>query len=111
MGEFYLSKRAAEKDKDPVKRTAVSLFKIIQFLFYRIPVSKRPEFYRKLKGKLTRLSPGELSIKKAPLSSSVGQSLGIAKNLLTGLDPVFVKRVLVQLTSIITNMGLKDLRK
>lgn len=106
---FYLSKRA-EAEIDPAKRTALSLFKIIQFLFYRVPENKRLEFYNRLRGKLSRVSPGEIGIKKLKPSSAIGQSIGIAKNILSGLNPNFVRQVLMELTMILSHLGLNQIK-
>ena len=108
--EFYLSKRAAITDVDPVKRTAASLFKIIQFLFFRVPKDKRSEFFSRLKGKITRLSPGEISTKKTSPSASIGQSIALSRGLLSGMSPDFIRQVLLELTRILSNISLKQLR-
>lgn len=108
--DFYISKRADPENIDPAKKTAVSLFKIIQFLFYRVPAEKRFEFFHRLKGKLTRISPGEVGMKRLPPQSAIGHSVGIAKNLLSGLDPVFVRKVLVELSFLLSNIGLKHIK-
>ena len=105
---FNISKRAALEN--PARMTAQSLFKIIKFLFYRVPPAKRPEFFSRLKGKIMRVSPGEISIKKLSPSSSIGQAISLSKNLLSGLNPNFVRAVLVELTHILSNIGLAPLR-
>jgi len=107
--EFYISKRAKE-ELNPAKRTALSLFKIISFLFFRVPQNKKMEFYSRLRGKMMRISPGEIGIKKLSPSSAIGQSISLSKNLLSGLNPSFVKSVLVELTSILSNIGLAQLK-
>lgn len=108
---FYISKRAKEIELDPAKRTAVSLFKIIQFLFYRVPREKKLEFFNKLRRKMMKVSPGNISLKKMPPSSSIGQSLSITRNLLSGLNPQFVTKVLIELSTLLNNIGLKHLKK
>ncbi|MFA5048474.1 MAG: hypothetical protein WC516_05635 [Patescibacteria group bacterium] len=108
--EFYLSKRVAQTD-ELSKRTAISLFKIIQFIFYRVPSEKRLQFFHRLKGKLTRLSPGDIGLKKMPPYSVIGQSVGIAKNLLAGLNPNFVRQVLVELTYLLSHIGLSQIKR
>jgi hypothetical protein len=84
-----------------VKRTAQSLFKIIQFLFYRVPEKERSRFFSRVKGKVMRIAPNEMSIKKMPPSSVIGQSIAITKNLLSGLSPVFVGEVLRELVRLL----------
>jgi hypothetical protein len=98
-----LSKRQLVREaQDPAKRTAMSLFKIMQFLFHRVPVNQKKEFFVRLRGKVIRLSPGDIGMKNTPPSAAVGQSVGIAKNLLAGLNPDFVRKVLVELVHILT---------
>lgn len=109
--KFYLSKRAEQLENNPAKRTALSLFKIIQFLFHRVPHEKRFQFFHRLKGKLTRVSPGDIGMKKMPPSAAIGQSVGIAKNLLAGLDPNFVRQVLVELTYLLSHIGLSQIKR
>lgn len=108
--EFYLSKRAAQIENDPAKRTALSLFKIIEFLFHRVPQDKKFQFFHRLKGKLTHVSPGDIGLKKMPPSAAIGQSVGIAKNLLAGLNPNFVRQVLVELTYLLSHVGLSQIK-
>lgn len=87
---------------DATRRTAESLFKIIQFLFYRVPAEDKRKFFSRLKGKVIKLSPDQLGIKKMPPSSVIGQSLAISRNILSGLNPIFVKRVLEELVVILS---------
>ena len=89
---------------DPTKRTAMSLFKIIQFLFHRVPQNQRLEYFNRLRGKIVRLSPGDIGMKDMPASAAIGQSVGIAKNLLSGMNPFFVRKVLVELVHLITHI-------
>ena len=107
MNNFYLSKRAGQLNEESIaKRTAAALFKIITFLFHRVPQAQKKKFFSRLRGKMIRISPAELGIKKMPASSSIGQSIGIAKNLLTGLNPVFIRSVLIELIHILNNAGI-----
>ena len=57
-----------------------------------------------------RVSPGEIGSKKMSPSSVIGQSITISKNLLNGLDPNFIKQVLVELTTLLANIGLQQIR-
>jgi hypothetical protein len=104
MDRLSLSKRhlIKESQQDPAKRTAESLFKIIRFLFYRVPEKERKRFISRVQGKIIRIHPGELGIKKMPPSSAIGQSIAITKNLLSGLNPAFVQSVLVELARILS---------
>jgi hypothetical protein len=101
--KFYLSKRA----QPSVKRTAESLFKIIQFLFYRVPEENKKRFLSKLRGKVIRLNPTEMSGKKLSPGATIGQSISLAKNILFGLNPIFIKQVLVELVRILIAAGNK----
>lgn len=107
MVKIALSKRQLIREAqmvDPAKRTAMSLFKIIQFLFHRVPNEKKKNFYTRLRGKIIRMSPGDIGTKNMPASAAIGQSVGIAKNLLAGLNPDFVRKVLVELVHILTHI-------
>ena len=107
MKDIIFSKRQLVKEAqatDPAKRTAMSLFKIIEFLFHRVPSDKKRHFYARLRGKIIHMSPGDIGMKTMPASAAIGQSVGIAKNLLAGLNPDFVRRVLVELVHIITHI-------
>ena len=90
-----------EAQRDAVRRTAHSLFKIIQFLFYRVPEKEKNRFFSRVKGKITRISPAEMGHKKMPPSAVIGQSVAIAKNLLSGLNPAFVGEVLRELARLL----------
>jgi len=107
VANIVLSKRQLIKESqavDPAKRTAMSLFKIVEFLFHRVPADKKKNFYVRLRGKIIHMSPGDIGMKKMPASAAIGQSVGIAKNLLAGLHPDFVRRVLVELVHILTHV-------
>jgi len=95
-----------KESQDSAKRTAQSLFKIFQFMFYRVPPEKRDEFFSKLKGKVIRMSPNEIGIKKTKTNAPIGQAISFTKNLLSGLEPSFVKQVLIQLTHILSSQPI-----
>jgi len=101
--DFQLSHRDITKyaQSDVVRRTADSLFKIIQFLFYRVPNRDKQKYLARLKGKVMRLNPGELGIKKLPPTAAIGQAIGITKNLLFGMNPSFVQQVITELTRLL----------
>lgn len=88
--------------QDPAKRTAESLFKIIQFLFYRVPPKNKLRYFSRIRGKLVKIPPGQLSTKKTPPSATIGQSIAVSKNLLSGLNPAFVARVLEELVRLLS---------
>jgi transcription termination factor NusB len=102
MDDFKLSKRHIKESQDPARMTAESLFKIIKFIFYRVPEKQKSRFLSRLRGKIIRIHPGELGVKKLPPSSAIGQAIAIAKNLLSGLNPAFTNRVIVELSKLLT---------
>lgn len=103
MDGFVLSKRA---QVSAAQKTAESLFKIVQFLFFRVPEKSRQKFLSRLRGKVLRIHPGTIGIKKMPPSAAIGQSVSLTKNLLAGLNPAFVQQVLAELTRLLTlNIG------
>ena len=105
---YSLTKDAA----DQAKLTADSLYKIIKFLFYRIKPKNKKRFLNKVQYKLLQMPPGELSEKKTSPTSVVNQSIGIARNLLNGLNPIFVGRVLDELNDLLAkDRGLAVLSK
>jgi len=85
----------------PAGRTAQSLFKIIQFLFYRVPHKDRKRFISRVRGKITRISPAEIGMKKLPPTASIGQAISLSKNLLSGLNPIFINEVLKELVKLL----------
>jgi len=105
---MYLSNRdnIIKKSQDSAKRTAESLYKIFQFMFYRVPPEERDKFFSKLKGKIIRLPPNEIGMKKTKMNAPIGQAISFTKNLLSGLDPFFVKQVLIQLTHILSSQPI-----
>lgn len=102
MDNFKLSKRFVKEGQDPALVTANSIFKIIKFIFYRVPENQKSKFISRLKGKIIRIHPGELGIKKMPPSSAIGQSISITKNLLAGLNPAFTNKVITELVKLLT---------
>jgi bacterioferritin len=90
-----ISKRA----EDPVRRTAESILKIINFLLFRVPQKDRNRYLQRIRGKLLKFPTGQMSMKKMPQTAAIGQSLSMAKNILSGLNPFFVKRVVDELAN------------
>jgi hypothetical protein len=88
----------------PAKRTAQSLFKIIQFLFYRVPYKDKKQFFSRVRGKIMRIPPTEVGMKKLPPSASIGQAVSLSKNLLSGLNVTFVDEVLKELVKLLTTL-------
>jgi hypothetical protein len=102
MNRLKLSCRVKEAEVDPSVRTAQSLIKIFQFMFHRIPQKERHEFFLRLKNKIVRLQPSEIGMKNIPEKNAVGQAASFAKNLLSGLDPFFIKRTLMEVAKLLS---------
>ena len=105
MSDIILSMRDIHKEAqapgtDP-RQAAYSIFKIIQFMFHRVPVRLRGRYFRRLRGKMLRISPVDLGTRRLPSSAAIGQAIGITKNLLMGLDPGFVGQVIIELGKIL----------
>ena len=90
--------------QDPIRRTAESMLRIIIFLLFRVPPDKKRRFLQRVRGKLQHLSPADISMKNMPPTASIGQAVGITKNILAGLNPFFVKRVIDELTQMMSAM-------
>lgn len=95
-----------KKEAQEAKRTAQSLFKIFQFMFHRVPSDKRNEFFSKLKGKVIKLSPNEIGINDLKTNAPIGQAISFTKNLLSGLNPNFVKQVLIELIHMLSSQPI-----
>ena len=114
MSEFRLSKRSIINEDasfqiskraqiTSAKKTAESLYKIVQFLFYRVPEKSRQKFLSRLKGKIIRIHPGVVGMKKLQPGNSIGQAISLTKGVLSGLNPVFVGQVLQNLARLLTS--------
>jgi bacterioferritin len=100
-GLVPISKRA----QDPVRRTAESLFKIIQFVMFRVPQKDKIRYMQRVRGKILRMPMGQMSGKHMPTAASIGQSIALVKNVLTGLNPFFIKNVAEELARMIAMQG------
>jgi len=78
-----------------------SLADIVLFLLRRIPVHQRPNAIRKMLIKFRIMNSEEIASKDMRPFSSMGQSISFIKNVLSGHDPLYVRRVL---DAIIRNM-------
>jgi hypothetical protein len=90
--------------QDPVLQTAESMLKIITFLMFRVPVDSKKNMLSRVRGKIQRISPADVSMKTMPMSAAIGQAIGITKNVLAGLNPFFIKRVLDEMARLIHAM-------
>lgn len=90
-----LSKRA----QDPVRRTAESILKIITFILFRVPQKDKTRYLQRIRGKIMRIPTGQVSLKHLPQTAAIGQAISLTKNILSGLNPFFVKRVIDELAN------------
>ena len=67
---------------------------IVKFLLQRISPEKRSNAYKNMRDKIRKLNPVEISAKKTPASSSMGQSLTFIKTILIGHDIKYISLVL-----------------
>lgn len=67
---------------------------IVKFLLKRISPEKRQNAYKGMRDKIRKLNPIEISSKKTPASSSMGQSLTFIKTILIGHDINYITLVL-----------------
>jgi hypothetical protein len=77
------------------------MFKIIQFMFYRVPDKNKAKFLSRVRGKIVKLNPSALGVKPLPPTAAIGQAVGLAKNLLYGLNPNFIQEVLAELVKML----------
>lgn len=88
--------------EDPVRRTAESIHKIMLFMMFRVPPEKRSNFLSRVRGKAKLMNPVEMSQKKVPINSTIGQAISLTKNILNGLNPQFTAKVLEELMLILS---------
>jgi len=74
--------------QDPVRRTAESILKIINFLLFRVAPRTRRVTYTDQR-KNTKDSSGASEPEKVAATAAIGQSLSLVKNILSGLNPFF----------------------
>lgn len=67
---------------------------LIRFLTSRIDPAKRPLALRRLSRKILALNEYEIANKNTPVSSSLGQSITLVKNILTDHDAGYIREVL-----------------
>jgi hypothetical protein len=89
-----LVKKAAQADLGNPINVGNYLANIVKFLLRRISVAKRIPATNRLKNKFLALNENELSQKKMPASSSLGQSITFVKTVLFNHDPKYIREVL-----------------
>lgn len=82
---------------DPVE-AGKGIAAIMRFLLTRISLASRPNAISGLRDKIHKLDPHQISSKKLPASASIGQSLTFLKTILMGHDPMYIKRVLEEVS-------------
>lgn len=112
MGLLPFSKRSApdafpfsKQAQDPVRRTAESILKIINFLLFRVQQKDKTKFLQRIRGKIMRIPSGQVSLKKLPQTAAIGQAISLTKNILSGLNPFFVKRVVDELANMMLSQA------
>lgn len=88
-----VKKAAVAELGDPVL-VGKYLADIIRFILNRISVEKRPGAIANLRNKLYALNERELSDKKMPASSALGQSITFVKTVLFNQDQSYIRKVL-----------------
>jgi hypothetical protein len=94
-------KEAAAKEIGSAPEVAKYLSNIIRFTLNKIKPEKRPDSIRKLKQKIMRLDVMEMSNKKMPASSAMGQSITFVKHSLFGQNPKYIRDVLYYIARIL----------
>ena len=106
----FNKKHKIKLNKDIVKNAAVTelgdprlvgkyLSDIIKFTLTRISPEKRPHSLQNLKNKIYNLNQSEISYKKLPPSSAIGQSITFIKHVLFGHDLAYVKAVIANIVN------------
>lgn len=75
---------------------------IIKFMLNRIKPESRYKVYLKMKEKILKLNPDEISAKKTPATSSMGQAITFLKTVLIGNQSAYIKEILLNVAK---NMG------
>ena len=100
--EYRLMKLAQiSANSNDYKLAAVSIAKVIGFIFSKMPYDKRPNAIAKLKEKIMKLNVFEMSNKKTPQTASIGQSVTFMKTILNGRDPAYIQSILYELLRIL----------
>jgi len=89
-----IKKEAEVRQIGSAPEVAKYLANIIRFALTRISPDKRSKSISKLKEKLSKLDIMEMSNKKMPPSSAMGQSITFVKNSLLGQHPKYIRDVL-----------------
>lgn len=101
MNERLFKLAAATIEMGAPETAGKGIADIVKFLLRRISPERRYDAYRSMREKINKLNPNEISAKKTPASSSMGQSITFIKTILIGHNSKYIKDVL---NSIIKNL-------
>lgn len=85
--------QVVDEMSDP-KLTGKTIAEIILFMMKKINFEKRPHSLNNLRQKLLNLNEMEMSSKKSPPSSAIGNSIAFIKNILNGREPMYIRSVI-----------------
>lgn len=94
MNKRFVKLAAATIEMGAPDTAGKGIADIVKFLLQRISPEKRYDVYRSMREKIGKLNPQEISSKKTPASSSMGQSITFIKTILIGHDSHYIKEVL-----------------
>ena len=92
-----MKKDAQLLTQDP-KYVAEQIKDIIGVMVGRMSTEAQIKAYPNIAGKIKALNTVDIANKKSPGGASIGVSLSLVKNILNGRDPIFIKRVIDELT-------------
>lgn len=94
MNERMFKLAAATIEMGSPETAGKGIADIVKFLLQRISPENRVNAYKSMRDKIRKLQPSEISAKKTPASSSMGQSLTFIKTILIGHDIKYISSVL-----------------
>ncbi len=94
MNERMFKLAAATIEMGSPETAGKGIADIVKFLLQRISPENRVNAYKSMRDKIRKLQPSEISSKKTPASSSMGQSLTFIKTILIGHDIKYISSVL-----------------
>lgn len=92
-----MNKEAQLYNQDP-KYVAEQIKDIVRVMVGRMSPEAQARAYPNIAGKVKAFNTIEIANKRSPGGASIGVSLSLIKNILNGRDPIFIKRVIDELT-------------
>jgi hypothetical protein len=92
-----MDKEAQILNQDP-KYVAEQIKDIIGVMIGRMSPEAQMRAFPNIAQKILELNTVDIATKKSPGGASIGVSLSLVKNILNGRDPIFIKRVIDELT-------------